>query len=166
VRWTSIRCAAFATHTTWRRLITDPAGQLLDYGRTTYRPPVPLARFVRARDRICTFTDCTRPATRCDIDHRHDWEHGGNTSSSNCDCLCERHHYLKHNTSWQVAKLPDGGRRWTSPTGRQHERPPQTYPVDITGDDPLFRDLQAPEDLNAPADPEASADPGDGAPPF
>src|SRR6266511_2746466 len=35
---------------TWRRLLTDPAtGHLLDYGRTTYRPPAALADFIRAR---------------------------------------------------------------------------------------------------------------------
>src|SRR6266511_96609 len=36
---------------TWRRLLTDPvSGHLLDYGRTTYRPPAALADFIRARD--------------------------------------------------------------------------------------------------------------------
>jgi hypothetical protein len=28
---------------TWRRLVTDPMGRLLDYGRSTYRPPKDLA---------------------------------------------------------------------------------------------------------------------------
>src|SRR5262249_49255302 len=47
---------------TWRRLVTDPlSGQLLDYGRTTYRPPAGLADFVRARDQRCIFPRCTRP---------------------------------------------------------------------------------------------------------
>src|SRR5262249_208428 len=32
---------------TWRRLVTDPlSGQLLDYGRTTYRPPAPPTHFL------------------------------------------------------------------------------------------------------------------------
>ncbi|MGH8573351.1 MAG: DUF222 domain-containing protein, partial [Gammaproteobacteria bacterium] len=40
-----------AADATWRRLLTDPAsGALLDYGRSTYRPPAALADFVRARD--------------------------------------------------------------------------------------------------------------------
>jgi hypothetical protein len=39
---------------TWHRLLTDPAdGSLLDYGRTTYRPPVGLDDHIRARDVTC-----------------------------------------------------------------------------------------------------------------
>ncbi|MGI8881462.1 MAG: DUF222 domain-containing protein, partial [Jatrophihabitans sp.] len=55
---------------TWRRLITDDHGRLLDYGRQTYRPPARLAAFIIARDQTCTFTSCTRPAVACDLDHR------------------------------------------------------------------------------------------------
>jgi hypothetical protein len=40
---------------TWRRLITDPAGQVRDYGRTRYRPPADLAEYIQARDRHCRF---------------------------------------------------------------------------------------------------------------
>jgi hypothetical protein len=36
---------------TWRRLVTDELGHLIDYGRSTYEPPADLARFVIARDR-------------------------------------------------------------------------------------------------------------------
>jgi len=40
----------------WRRILTDPiTGTILDYGRTTYRPPTALADYVRARDRVCRF---------------------------------------------------------------------------------------------------------------
>ena len=126
----------------FRRFVTDPLGQLLDYGRASYRPPAALARLVRARDRTCTFPHCTRPALRCDLDHRQPWQCGGTTCEFNIDCLCERHHYLRHNTSWQVQRLPDGSRQWTSPSGRSYTRPPATYPIDHTRsstNDPLFR---------------------------
>jgi len=54
---------------TWRRLLTDPAtGQLLEYGRNTYRPPRNLADHVIARDRTCVFPHCRRPARHCDLD--------------------------------------------------------------------------------------------------
>lgn len=46
---------------TWRRLVTDPTGRLLDYGRTTYRPPTALADHVRARDWTCRFPDLQSP---------------------------------------------------------------------------------------------------------
>jgi hypothetical protein len=44
---------------TWRRLITDERGHLLDYGRTTYRPPKDLADHVIARDRTCRHPPAT-----------------------------------------------------------------------------------------------------------
>ncbi|MQA09803.1 MAG: DUF222 domain-containing protein [Pseudonocardiaceae bacterium] len=48
------RKIAHYPHSTWRRLITDPAtGQLLDVGRTRYRPPAALNEYVRARDKEC-----------------------------------------------------------------------------------------------------------------
>jgi hypothetical protein len=69
---------------TWRRLVTDPlTGQLLDYGRTTYRPPRDLAEFVMARDQVCTFPHCSRPAHRCHLDHRVSYTRGGGTSPDN-----------------------------------------------------------------------------------
>ena len=55
---------------TWRRLVTDDTGQLLDYGRTTYRPPANLTDHVTARDRTRTFPGCRRAAKLCDLDHR------------------------------------------------------------------------------------------------
>ena len=47
----------------WRRLVTDPlTGSLLEYGRTTYRPPRDLVEHVIARDRTCAFSTCNRAA--------------------------------------------------------------------------------------------------------
>jgi len=54
---------------TWRRLVTDPAGRLLDFGRTTYRPPAALADHVRTRDWTCRFPTCNRRAESCELDH-------------------------------------------------------------------------------------------------
>lgn len=80
---------------TWRRIVTDDVGGLLDYGRTTYRPPTALARKVVARDLTCRFPNCHRRAERCDLDHHRDWELGGRTSEHNLGALCRRHHRAK-----------------------------------------------------------------------
>jgi hypothetical protein len=45
----------------WKRLVTDDLGRLIDHGRTTYRPPADLKRFVIARDRTCRFPHCNLP---------------------------------------------------------------------------------------------------------
>jgi hypothetical protein len=47
---------------TWRRLLTDERAHLVDYGRTTYRPPKDLAEHVIARDRTCRYPHCNRQA--------------------------------------------------------------------------------------------------------
>jgi hypothetical protein len=105
---------------TWRRLLTDDRGRLLDYGRSTYRPPKDLAEFVVARDRTCRFGQCNRSARRCDIDHRIRYSAGGETSTHNCQALCPRHHHVKDDDpGWTVQPLDGGDVKWTSPRARQ-----------------------------------------------
>ena len=109
---------------TWRRLLTDPAtGHLLDYGRTTYRPPAALADFIRARDHHCVFPGCLHRADACDIDHRKPYPHG-TTSAENLGCLCRHHHRLKHEGGWTVEHR-NGRHIWTSPDGQQYIREPE-----------------------------------------
>jgi hypothetical protein len=105
---------------TWRRLLTDENGQLVDYGRKTYRPPANLADHVIARDRTCTFPGCQRPARLCDLDHAEAWVTGGPTTSENVGPLCARHHNAKHNAGWRVEHRPGGIREWRSPTGHRY----------------------------------------------
>ncbi|HEY3631968.1 MAG TPA: DUF222 domain-containing protein, partial [Jatrophihabitantaceae bacterium] len=110
---------------TWRRLLTDRAtGQLLEYGRRTYRPPANLADFVLARDRHCVFPGCRRPARHCDLDHAEAWCTGGKTCEHNLHPLCRRHHHAKHNAGWQVSRQDDGSYLWTAPTGHTQLVPP------------------------------------------
>ncbi|WP_375476771.1 DUF222 domain-containing protein [uncultured Jatrophihabitans sp.] len=124
---------------TWTRLITDPAGRLLDYGQTTYRAPAPLREHIMAESETCTFPGCRRNTRRSDLDHLVPWAAGGRTSPENLHPPCERHHMLRHEGSWRVRRdntgsddhLP-GTMIWTTPTGRAFTRPPHTYPVDHT----------------------------------
>jgi hypothetical protein len=124
---------------TWRRLVTDPVtGQLLDYGQDTYRPPKDLAEFVIARDQICTFPGCERPACRCDLDHRTPYRKGGSTSSENMGPLCERHHIGKHEAGWTPRRSDDGTTTWISPTKHVYQSRPPDLPRDTTSDPPPF----------------------------
>ena len=118
---------------TWRRLVTDPVtGALLDYGRTTYRPPADLAAFVIARDQVCAFPGCLRPARACDLDHRRAWAAGGTTDPHNIGALCTRHHRAKHEGGWQLDRHNDGSHHWTSPTRHRYRARPSELPVEIT----------------------------------
>jgi Domain of unknown function (DUF222)/HNH endonuclease len=126
---------------TWRRLATDPlTGALLDYGRTTYRPPKDLAEFVIARDQVCTFPTCNRRADRCELDHRIPYDSGGSTSLENLAAVCKRHHTAKHQADWTPHREPDGHHTWTSPTGHHYRSRLPDLPKDRTthGTDPPF----------------------------
>jgi hypothetical protein len=123
---------AFDHTGTWRRLVTDDLGHLIDYGRTTYRPPVALRDYVIARDRTCRFPGCNRRADACEVDHVTAWTDGRPTNAANLAPLCTRSHHCKHDTHWQATRLPDGTIDWTDPTGHRHPVPPATYPIDHT----------------------------------
>ncbi|MGV0834949.1 DUF222 domain-containing protein [Mycolicibacterium thermoresistibile] len=83
-------------------------------GEPRYRPSAALARFVRARDMTCCFPGCTKPAERCDIDHRIPWP-AGPTHPGNNGCFCRTHHLAKTFAGWQVTQAADGTLTWTSP---------------------------------------------------
>ncbi len=113
---------------TWRRLITDPAGRLLDYDTCTYRPPTALARHVRLRDRTCIVPGCGRRADFCELDHRVRYPNGP-TNAHNLQPLCKHHHDMKHHGGWQSSKDPDGVYHWITPTGHRYVyRPPELPP--------------------------------------
>lgn len=126
------RLLAFDPTSTWRRLITDPLGRLIDYGRTKYRPPVALADFIAARDRTCRGLHCNRQAESCDIDHHFDWVLGGHTAEYNLGPICRGDHVTKHASDWKVARLDNGDHKWTSPIGRTYVKRASTYPIDHT----------------------------------
>ncbi len=119
---------------TWRRLVTDPlSGALLDYARSTYRPPADLADFVLARDQTCTFPGCARPAHRCDLDHQAPYDDGGPTAEPNLAALCRRHHRAKHEAGWSVHRDPHTrASNWTSPTGHPYQSEAPELPRDQT----------------------------------
>jgi hypothetical protein len=117
---------------TWRRLVTDEVGHLVDYGRSTYRVPTPLREHIVIRWDLCVFPGCRRRAVNADIDHVTPWSEGGETNVENCVPLCARHHHLKHEAAgWQLKLLPDAV-EWTDPNGRTYHVQPHTYPLDQT----------------------------------
>ena len=124
----------------WKRLVTDPlSGALLDHGRTTYRPPVALAEFVRARDVRCRSPICRRQAQNCELDHAIAWAEGGTTAENNLWAGCVHDHHLKHQPGWTVWLLRDGLVEWITPTGHHYITDPHDYrPIDDP-DPPLLR---------------------------
>jgi hypothetical protein len=93
-------------------------------------PPEAMSWFVRLRDPVCVFPGCVRASSRCDLDHIEAYlpidEGGppGQTHAGNLAPLCRRHHRVKTHGRWSYHRLPDGGYRWTSPSGRTIDTPP------------------------------------------
>jgi hypothetical protein len=106
----------------FRRLLVDPTnGRLVDISEKQYRPSNALDRAVRARDQVCRFPGCCRPASTkgsgTDLDHTIPWPRG-ETRASNLAVLCRHHHRLKHLPGWSVTLAPDGVMRWITPSGK------------------------------------------------
>jgi hypothetical protein len=122
----------------FRRLLIDSDGRLLDFGRTTYRPPSALADHVTSRDRSCRAPGCSRPARYTDLDHIEPWEGGGATSAANLAALCRTHHVLKTHGGWRYRVGVDGTARWRLPGEAQLSRAPADYSEHTTDDPPPF----------------------------
>ncbi|MCS5717060.1 HNH endonuclease [Herbiconiux sp. CPCC 205763] len=101
-------------------------------GRDRYSASPELRLVLAAIDQTCRFPGCGRRANRCELDHTHDWAHGGATTAENLTYLCSRHHHLKHDTGWTVKPDPDRPRHlnWRSPHGRHHHTAPARAPAD------------------------------------
>ncbi len=132
------RALAFGPGSTWRRLLTDENGRLLEIAeRTSPAPPAPtaghdpgaaLAEYVRLREGTCYAPGCRQPAHRCDLDHLVAHPEG-RTEADNLYPRCRTHHRCKQAPGWLVTRDPDRGTCWTSPTGHVYPRKPHTLPV-------------------------------------
>jgi hypothetical protein len=109
-----------------------------------YRPPDPLGRFVRLRDRRCRFPGCRARARCADLDHQTPHPHGA-TAHDNLACLCEYHHRLSHQApGWRLHRDDHGGLVWTLPGGATITTHPPALgtddaPVTATGPPPAGR---------------------------
>jgi len=93
--------------TVFHRLLTDEAGQLLEYSPGVYRPKADVDRFIRTRNRTCVMPCCSHPSRSCDIDHAVAWPEG-KTTGKNLGPLDRRHHLWKHATKAKVTIDEDG----------------------------------------------------------
>lgn len=112
-------------HPAWAAVLADMAAQF-----ATQRPieQDPNARFagkpLRRRSQLnfqrCIFPGCRRPASDCDIDHRHDHARGGRTDEENLAPGCRHDHMNKTTRGWRLIRIDEHTYRWISPLGRKH----------------------------------------------
>jgi hypothetical protein len=98
----------FACDAAVSRIVTGPASEILDAGRTVRTFTAAQLRAIVARDRHCIWTGCDAPPGWCDGHHRTHWADGGVTDVDNGVLLCGRHHDRVHNGHHAITKQPDG----------------------------------------------------------
>jgi hypothetical protein len=150
---TARRLAALAP--TWQRLFTDcTTGQALGVGRTAYRPPKALRRYLNSRDSTRRFPGCTRRAAACEPDHTIEWQNGGTTDPGNLALLCRKHHALKSIDAWSYRQSsPSGDLEWRSPLGREYSSEPTEFCTSSHPADPPERTLKPPDHSAEPEPP-------------
>ncbi|CAM3616756.1 DUF222 domain-containing protein [Tsukamurella ocularis] len=102
----------------------SPRALVIAQGSSGYRFSADLTRYLALLYPRCVFPLCTRPASRCQLDHAREYDHrdptrGGATTARNGQPLCVPHHQLKTAGLWTDAHLPDGRILWIGPTGER-----------------------------------------------
>jgi hypothetical protein len=114
------RAVAAAPDSVWRRMLTDPAGNVLDLSSKAYRPGKILDLAVTLRDGTSRFPRSNASAVGADFDHTIPHPHG-DTSYRNGGKLTRRDHRVKHAPGWRVTQGPEPGHfTWTTPTGHAY----------------------------------------------
>jgi len=114
-----------AEHPTWRHMITDPAGHVLQDNNSA--PSRTLTRYLHARDRTCRVPGCTAIAETSEVDHTVRRAEHGPTSLGNTGAYCKYHNLWKERSSWQVRQPSPGTFTFVSPEGRVYTSPPEPY---------------------------------------
>ncbi|WP_125107751.1 HNH endonuclease signature motif containing protein [Gulosibacter massiliensis] len=100
----------------FQRILTDPiTGHVLTVDSRNATPS--MRRFLQARDQVCLFPGCRRPADQSELDHTIAWAAGGRTDVENLGHLCPKHHTLKHQRPWECEQLGGGKVGWKTPRG-------------------------------------------------
>lgn len=99
------------------RVVVDPDGAILDYGRATRTISAAIWSALVVRDEGCRFPGCDRPAKWSEAHHVVWFSVGGETSLDNLILLCSRHHHLIHRPGWETKLKPDGTFEVTDPSG-------------------------------------------------
>ncbi|TFC92773.1 MULTISPECIES: HNH endonuclease signature motif containing protein [Cryobacterium] len=111
------------------RILTHPETEVvLSVGRTRYKVPKDLRRYLRVRDETCRWPGCRCAAAHSDLDHTLDWQFAGLTAHDDLAHLCPADLALKSETRWSYVHLADGTLTWTwtSPSERTFVSEPAT----------------------------------------
>ena len=98
------------------RILLGSDSMVIDVGRSKRVISPAQNRALRARDKVCRWPGCDRPASWTVGHHLIHWVRGGRTDLENLVLLCHRHHWLVHEGGWQLVKSADGPLLTVPPT--------------------------------------------------
>lgn len=113
---------------TWYRMLTDPAGQMVELSTTSYQPTDSIWRQVVAEQGSCYRSSCDAPSTTCEIDHKLRWPKGA-TKPANLGPACKLDHKAKHSEGFGLEQLPDGSWCLLTKAGFRHPIPTYIQPT-------------------------------------
>ena len=90
------------------RILFEGESTVVDVGRATRVVSGPRRRALNARDRVCQWPGCDRPARWTAAHHLIPWSKGGTSDLDNQVLLCHRHHWMVHEGGWQLVRTEDG----------------------------------------------------------
>ena len=122
---------------TWHRMLTDDAGQMVELSTKSYQPTDAIWRQVVAEHSACFRPGCDAPSTEHDLDHRTAWPHGP-TTPSNLWPGCRTDHRTKHAPGFGIEQAADGSYVLRTAAGFRHPIPSTLQPV---SDDFSWADL-------------------------
>ncbi len=120
---------------TWHRMLTDPAGHLVELSTRSYRPTRAIWEQVVAEHGTCYRPGCDTPATEAELDHRLAWP-AGDTVPENLWPACKSDHKAKHAPGFRIAQTDNGSFTLETPAGFSHEISRSVHPVDDDWADP------------------------------
>lgn len=100
------------------RVITGPASQPLDVGRSRRAATAAQRTALRIRDGGCRFPGCDRPPEWTDVHHVIAWASGGATDVDAMVLLCRKHHTAVHEGGWRIRTSGPGQFVFVNPRGR------------------------------------------------
>ncbi len=123
-------CRAIASQpdATWYRMLTDPAGRMVELSTTSYRPTAPIWRHVVAEWGSCFHPTCSVPATEAELDHRRPWPLG-KTSTSEMWPACKTGHTAKHAPGFGIEQDETGSFVFVTGTGFRHPVTTAAHPA-------------------------------------
>ena len=120
---------------TWHRMLTDPAGHMVELSTASYRPTKAIWEQVVAEHGVCFRPRCDTPATESEIDHRVAWPAGA-TSPGNLWPGCKRDHKAKHAPGFTISQTETGSFALVTLAGFAHVIDATEHPVDNDWVDP------------------------------